>query len=290
VTGGNSILAGIDLGSATENIVAYVSYFASKTGASARLLYVIDYHLTPPSYLSSYIEEERVREESEMAGWKLRLKSAGIETEYAVVLGRLHESFMRVIEETSPELLVIGYRSHLIRPSSSERLIKSLHLPMLVVRGGSAEHASIGSVDIRRILCPVDFSENARKAVSAAKRYAELFSAELRIVHIIPSHLVKEKGVLWKKLSASDRERFDATLTAEAKSKMDAFTRDIGLDAGGKIFEGNPGEMISSIAGDEMCDLIVIGARGLSNIAGTPVGGTTEAVLRSSPCPLLVVH
>lgn len=34
------------------------------TGTNVRLLYVIDYLLTPPSYLATYIEEEKALKES----------------------------------------------------------------------------------------------------------------------------------------------------------------------------------------------------------------------------------
>lgn len=290
MTGKNCILSGVDLGPATENILAYVSFAASKIHAPVRLLYVIDFLLTPPSYLSAYIEEERMKEESEMAGWKARLKSAGVEAECSIVLGRLHESFIRAIEETSPEILVIGYKSHLIRPSSSERLIKSLNVPMLVVRGKCAEHASIGSIDVKKILCPVDFSENARKALSAAKKYASLFSSELHVIHIIPSYLIKEKWVIWDKLSEKDRERFDEILRVEAKSRVNSLIKNCGIDSEGEIFQGNPGETISSVAEAGKYDLIVMGAIGMSYIETVLIGGTTDTVLRSSPCPVLIVH
>jgi nucleotide-binding universal stress UspA family protein len=183
----NSIISGVDLGPDTEKNIAYTAYFASKTGATVRLLYIIDYLLTPPAYLASYIEDEKKREEKEMARLQAVMHGFAIKTETSVLLGRLHESFIKVIRETSADMLVIGYKSHLLRPSSSERLIKSLAMPMLVVRGQRAEKASPGSVKIGKILCPVDFSANSRKALSMAKGYAELFSADLQILHVIPS-------------------------------------------------------------------------------------------------------
>lgn len=42
------------------------------------------------------------------------------------MMGMLHESYVKAIEEFSPGMLVIGYKSHAFRPSSSVRLIKSL--------------------------------------------------------------------------------------------------------------------------------------------------------------------
>ncbi len=284
------VLSGIDLGPDTESILAYASYFGAGMQAALKLLYVIDYLLTPPSYLSTYIEDEKKREEAEMSGWKTKLRNGGIDAEYAIVLGRLHESFEKVISETSPDLLVLGYKSHVLRPSSSERLIKSLRVPMVVVRGRKAEGAAIGSVKIRNILCPVDFSDNAKRAVSAAKGYAAIFGASLRLVHIIPSYLIKEKWIVWKKMGDEDRGRFDASMHAGAESKMESFLSECGVSGRGEIVQGNPSEIISSLAREGDCDLIAMGARGLSYIQSVLIGSTTDAVLKSSPCPVLIAH
>jgi nucleotide-binding universal stress UspA family protein len=290
VTGSHCILSGIDLGPDTESVLSYAAYFGAKTRAAVKLLYVIDYLLTPPSYLAAYIEEEKRREETEMSGWKARLKKEGIDAECAIVLGRLHESFEKVIGETSPDLLVLGHKSHILRPSSSERLIRSLKIPMVVVRGKAAEGAAIGSVEIRKILCPVDFSENARRAVSAAKRYAGIFAADLRLIHIIPSYLIKEKWGVWKKMGDTDREKFDASMHAEAESKLDALCRECGIGAKGEVLQGNPSEVIAALALDGKYDLVAMGGRGLSYIQSVLIGSTTDALLKSSPCPVLIVH
>jgi nucleotide-binding universal stress UspA family protein len=290
VTGRHCILSGIDLGPDTESVLSYAACFGAGTRAAVKLLYVIDYLLTPPSYLAAYIEEEKRREETEMSGWKARLKKEGIDAEYAIVLGRLHESFDKVIGETSPDLLVLGHRSHVIRPSSSERLIRSLKIPMVVVRGKAAEGAVIGSVEIKKILCPVDFSDNARRAVSAATRYAGIFGADLRLIHIIPSYLIKEKWGVWKEMGDADRKKFDASMHAEAESKLEALCRECGITAKGEVLQGNPSEVIAGLALAGKYDLVTVGGRGLSYIQSVLIGSTTEALLKSSPCPLLIVH
>jgi nucleotide-binding universal stress UspA family protein len=290
VTTPDCIVAGIDLGPYTENVVSYAACFAAATRARIRLLYVIDYLLTPPSYLSSYIEDEKAREEAQMRGWKSRLERAGAMAEYRIVLGRLHESFREIIEETSPGLLVIGYSSHALRPSSSERLIKTLRVPMIVVRGKVAEGAALGSVTVRNVLCPVDFSENSGKAVSTAQNLASIFRARLHLVHVIPSYLIKEKWGVWKKLGEEEKEKFDRVMLEEAGSRLGTLCRDHGIEGEGEIHHGSPSKIISSIAEEKRCDLIVMGARGLSYLQSILVGSTTEAVLKSSPCPVLIVH
>ena len=284
------IITGIDLGPDTKRNISYAAYFASGAGATVRLLYVIDYLLTPPSYLSSYIEEEKKQEEEEMARLQDVLSGLSVKNEASVILGRLHESFMKVITETSADLLVIGYRSHLLRPSSSERLIKSLAMPMLVVRGKYAENASPGTVKIRKILCPIDFSSNSLKAVSMAKAYAELFSAELQIMYVIPSHRIQERWDQWLKPEEKDRQRLREGLHAGAAAKLAQIRDEFNIHDEGVIYQGAPAEMICSAADGGTCDMIVMGARGLSYLQGVLIGSTTESVLRASPCPVLVVH
>ena len=232
------ILSGIDLGPDTEKNLAYTAYFASTTGATVRLLYIIDYLLTPPAYLASYIEEEKKREEEEMARLQALLGGFAVKTESRVMLGRLHESFMKSIQETSADLLVIGYKAHLLRPSSSERLIKSLAMPMLVVRGERAEKASPGTVTIRKILCPVDFSENSRKAVSMAKAYAGLFSADLHILHVVPSHVMKEKWEQWISPDEKNSQRFEEGLRSDAAAKLSQLMKEFNIPAEAEIVSG----------------------------------------------------
>jgi len=286
----NCILSGIDLGPDTEKNLGYTAYIASKTGAAVRLLYIIDYLLTPPAYLASYIEEEKKREEEEMARLQALLGGFAVKTESSVMLGRLHESFLKSVRETSADLLVIGYKAHLLRPSSSERLIKSLAMPMLVVRGERAEKASPGTVEIRKMLCPVDFSENSRKAVSVAKAYAGLFSAELHLLHVIPSHVMKEKWEQWINPDDKDSLRFEEGLRSDAAAKLSRLRKEFDLPAEAEIAHGASAQMICSAAADGAYDMIVMGARGLSYLQEVLIGSTTETVLKASPCPVLIVH
>lgn len=282
------ILAGIDLGADTEKVVSYAAYFSAGTKSSVRLLYVIDFLLTPPTYLMPYIEEEKKRDEGELQRWKAVLDKQGISSDARIMMGRLHESFVKAIEEFSPDLLVIGYQSHAFRPSSSERLIKSLEMPMLVVRGSRADMP--GPLTVKKILCAVDFSDNAQKALARASDYAQAFSAELHIVHSIPSHTIKSRWAVWEAIGEVDKDQFDMHMQAEAEAELSRMIEKSGIQHSGEVLHGNPAETICERAEKGGYDLVVIGARGLSYIQGLLIGSTTEAVLRSSPCPVLIVH
>jgi nucleotide-binding universal stress UspA family protein len=282
------ILAGIDLGADTEKIVSYAACFSAGTKSSVRLLYVIDYLLTPPTYLMPYIEEEQKRDEGELLCWKAVLEKQGISSDARIMMGRLRESFVKAIEEFSPGLLIIGYQSHALRPSSSERLIKSLEMPMLVVRGTRSDMP--GPRAIQKILCAVDFSDSAKKALAIASDYARVFSADLHVIHSIPSHTLRSRWAIWEALGDVDKEPFYMQMNAEAEAELSKMIQESGIQYGGEVFHGNPAEIICDRAGEGEYDLIVMGGRGLSYIQGLLIGSTTESVLRASPCPVLIVH
>lgn len=279
------ILAAVDLEDDTEKILAYASLFALAQGTPLHLLHVIDYLVTPPSYLSPYIEEEKKAAEEKFALWGKKLEEAGVSATISVVVGRLHESFASAVEKVNASMMVLGFRSHTFRLSSSENLIKGLALPMLVVRGGKSGSAMIGSVSVRRILCPTDFSGSSGKALAVAKKLQEFFSSEIDVVHILPGHVIGKKFEAWK-----EKDRTLNELLRQAQRSLGKFLSDGGILEEGFIVQGEPNKNIASFASQRDSDLIVIGARGISLIEKMLIGSVTDAVLKSSPCPVLVIH
>ncbi len=278
------ILAGIDLEKDSEPVLAYASFLADVFTASLGLLYVIDYLVTPPAYLTPYIEKEKKDAMEKLAALKAKMTEAGFNAESEVIVGRLRESFEAVVKKRSADMLVLGFMTHALRRSSSEKLIKGLQTPLLVVRGEKGDRASIGSVKIGKILCPVDFSETSRKALNAARELADAFSAKLDIIYVSPDYLVRKMRV------AEDRDRAAKALRERAENELDDFLRGFSLKEAGKVQEGEPGSEIVSFARREDVDLIVMGARGLGFVQGMLIGSVTDAVLKSSPCPVFVIH
>ena len=278
------ILAGIDFEKDTEKVLTYASYFAENFNASLDLLHVLDYLVTPPAYLIPYIEEEKRIVGQKFAALKKELAGSGIRAEAEVIAGRLRESFDMTIKNQSTDMLVLGFMSHVFRRSSSEKLIKGLRIPMLVVRGDKAESAKIGSLKVRKILCTTDFSEISGKALNAAKELAVKLSSQLEIVHVFPNYIFEQMKAL------KDRDGLLKELYNESKDTLEKFLHASGLTVAGTMEEGEPDRRIVSFAKEKDFDLIVIGARGLGHIEGMLIGSVTDAVLKSAPCPVLVIH
>ncbi len=280
----HKILAGIVFDSETDKILAYAALFAEAFHASVNLLSVLDYLATPPAYLIPYVEEEKKIAETNFDILKKQLTDKGVQTGTELVVGRLQDSFETAAKKTNADMLLLGFVSHTFRRSSSEKLIKGLQMPMLVVRGEKAENAQPGSVKIRKVLCPVDFSEISRSALTEAKEISAAFSAKLDILHVIPDDVIK-------KMTVSD-ERGGAIrkLRGEAEETLIGFLGASDVKEQGRTDAGEPHKRITAYALENDIDLIVMGARGLGLIKGMLIGSVTDAVLKSSPCPVLVIH
>jgi nucleotide-binding universal stress UspA family protein len=279
-----TILAGIDFEKDTEKVLAYASYFAETFSASLKLLHVIDYLTTPPEYLAPYVKEEQRLVEQEFDLLRTKLTTSGRKVETEVAVGRLRESFDTAIKTTKADVLVLGFVSHILRRSSSEKLIKGLRTPMFVVRGEKAESARAGSLKIVKILCATDFSAISERAVKTAVELANKLSARLEILHVFPRHLFEQMKTL------EDRNNILKELYAEAKDNLEKVVRDAGVTNAGIMEEGEPYKRIVSVAKEKDFDLIVMGARGLGRIEGMLIGSVTDAVLKSAPCPVLVIR
>jgi nucleotide-binding universal stress UspA family protein len=278
------ILAGVDFGPATDSIMAYAASFASAANASLHLLHVLDYVVTPPAYLAPYIDEEKRVAESNFAILKKELEDAGIKTGTAIVIGRLHESFAASLKKTHADMLVLGFMTHTFRRSSSEKLIKGLQIPMLVVRGEQAVAVHKRPVAISRILCATDFSEYSLKALKAAKELCAVFYARLDVLHVLDDSVFKKMKM------TGEREKALQELRETAKKRLDTFLPENCLRCTGTIEEGEPYEKIVSFAQQNGIDLIVTGARGLGLIEGMLIGSVTDAIIKLSHCPVLVLH
>jgi len=278
------ILAGVDFGPAADLIIAYAASFASAAKASVHLLHVIDYVVTPPAYLAPYIDEEKKIAESRLVVMKKEFQEAGITTGTETVIGRLHESFAASLKKIHADMLVLGFVTHMFKRSSSEKLIKGLQIPMLVVRGEKAVTARKGVMTIDRILCPTDFSEQSLKALKTAVELCDLFSARLDVLHVFDDSAFKTIKM------TGEREKALKELREKATKKLDTFLPENCVQCTGTIEEGEPYEKIVSFARENSIDLIVSGARGLGLIEGMLIGSVTDAVLKSSHCPVLVLH
>lgn len=142
-------------------------------------------------------------------------------------------------------------------------------------------------IDLKRILLPTDFSENAKTAQNYAVDLAKKFGAELHLLHVSVDMLamVPEPGMNF--LPPGDYLR---DMQNAAKAALEKVEPGDDLKTVRDVRLGTPFVEIVRYAKDENIDLIVIGTHGRSGLAHALMGSTAEKVVRKAPCPVLTVR
>jgi nucleotide-binding universal stress UspA family protein len=147
----------------------------------------------------------------------------------------------------------------------------------------------------KKILVAVDGSEHAKQAVTAAGELAKAFGAQLVIMHVmkrmgsdrVPEHLKELERIEHIEVTEADmlRSVADAIVngakdTAESAGASDIVTT---IDA------GNPADQIIAYSNNNDVDMIVLGRRGLSDMASLFLGSVSHKVTQLAPCACLTL-
>jgi nucleotide-binding universal stress UspA family protein len=143
------------------------------------------------------------------------------------------------------------------------------------------------TIDVRRILVPVDFSEHAEYVMEWASHLALEHASHLILLHVyhLPVEFQQLEGAyLPPDFWANVKKEADQTLGRYASG-----LRNKGLDVEAVVREGYPATAIVDEAASQRADLIVIGTHGLSGLKHLLLGSIAERVVQKAPCPVLAV-
>ena len=141
-----------------------------------------------------------------------------------------------------------------------------------------------------RILLATDGSEEAELAALRAVDLAQRTDSELHVVHVgaVPLFLLSDPGTL------GDDDKLYDEIEEESRELVRKLSWRVkvtgGTVAGSHLRMGEVDLEIVALAKELGADLIVIGCRGHRGIRRAIEGSISDAVIRHSPCPVLVVR
>jgi nucleotide-binding universal stress UspA family protein len=160
--------------------------------------------------------------------------------------------------------------------SVAERIFRQSTCPVLTV-GPKVSGEPMSVADIHTILCPIDFTAESLAALPYAVSLAEENQARLYLMNVVPGPISTYDEVSLK-ARLKDLIPPEANLWCEAKAFVES---------------GNAGDKILEQAEELGVDLIVLGIRPVSTLAGTRTHlGTATAykVVSQAICPVLSVR
>jgi nucleotide-binding universal stress UspA family protein len=140
----------------------------------------------------------------------------------------------------------------------------------------------------RKILCPIDFSENCDRAAEHAAWFARTSNGEVYLVHVVanPAEPIycPQDVTYWALVKHAEEKAAELLQQVAARClPADCPRRTLVLD-------GDPYQKLMEAAESIGADLIVMATHGRSGLAHVLLGGTTEKIVRHAPCPVFIVR
>ncbi len=134
----------------------------------------------------------------------------------------------------------------------------------------------------KTIVLALDGSEGSRRAIPLAVELAKRDRANIVIAHVEQDVAGKGGGPV-----PATEDEIQAEIRAQAK-KLSAEGIETSVEMR-NIMLGGPAHGIERIADEANADLIVVGTRGQSAVAGLLLGSVTQRLLHLASCPVLAV-
>lgn len=143
-----------------------------------------------------------------------------------------------------------------------------------------------GRIDVRHVLCPVDFSVFSARALDHAVRLARHFDADLHVLHVVPVVLdvVEPFPPVLPDLMAP--------VVAAAEDELRRFVapaRERYPRIRSAVTQGAAASRIEELAADLPADIVVMGTHGRTGLGRAVLGSVTESVMHHVECPVLAV-
>ena len=201
----------------------------------------------------------------------------------------------RFVTANEIALVVIGSGGasglkRLVHGSTGQRLLKMVRVPVMTVHENDrlalnpADPA--GSIQLRKLLVPVDFSECSLSALSLALSLGQEYQAEILVLHVLEDifpigfdvGMVMPFPNLHEERLAAARERLRGILPEDSEHWCRLTT---------DVVAGVPSMEVLDRAQAEDFDLILMGAHGKDFVEELFLGSVTDKVVRNAACPVI---
>ena len=150
---------------------------------------------------------------------------------------------------------------------------------------------------IKKILVPLDGSQQSRKALDFALDFAEKYDSEIALLSVVPPvniPIATYPGADLTSVPVATIETYQNEVKSlHTKILRDAQRRILKMKPKIKIsvkqVEGNPAGKILQILHQEKFDIIIMGHRGASGIKEFFLGSVTHRVAHKCPCPIIII-
>lgn len=214
-----------------------------------------------------------------------RIQDLGISTLSPILeIGDFSEKIVESSEKLNVNIIFAGagekVEDNLIKlGSNAQKIIKKSSKPVFIVNEKT-------SLNIRKILCPIDFSLESKRALSNAIALAHKFNACLIVISVY------EVSQLFHISNTIQMDEHLNTMRKNCENKMDSFLNEftlVDIELTKEVKPGKPATEILNAIKEHDVDLLIMGTTGKSGINRILIGSVTESVIREIPCSFITL-
>lgn len=273
----NTIVVPLDGSPAAEEVLPHVKRILRQVDAELILVRTANPAVVgvPPAVFDVTVGEAR----RYLAGLTQQFEAQGSRVRFKVELGPTSNEILRVAQEERASLIAMTTHGRsgpgrFFLGSVAEDVLRRSLVPVLAVRAPAPTPPPSEYPDpLRKVLVPIDGSDRALHAFVPAAEMCRLFKARLVFLRVLEND------------DSEERARAKAQL-----GEIEERGRAIGIDSVSFLAEGEAAPRILDMARFHKADLIAMATHGRRGMPRLLMGSVTEAVLRRSSQPVLVVR
>jgi nucleotide-binding universal stress UspA family protein len=277
------ILCPTDFSEPSVRALHYGKYLADCFDARLITLYADPF--SPPPYFTSRQAEDLAKTIQDLKGAAheylgrfVRQHLGGSnDVDTVVIENQAVPAILLTAEKNRADMIVMGTHgrsgiNRLMLGSVTEKVLHETDRPVLTVPGKKGRE-ELPAASVRQVLCPVNYSDVALRALGHAVAMSHCFKAGLLVLHVIESQSSDIKD-------EDEHQRLCAWVPQSLRSRCSLRET---------VRRGDAAHQIIEAAALEGCDMIVLGAQHKRFHDTTVLGTTTIRVTRHAPCPVLTV-
>lgn len=283
------ILFPTDGSGGADQALEHVLDIASAHGTTVHLLNVADTTRDSLTRVQGEIIDVLEREgEDLLDDVAERARKRGVETVSTVLQGEPYRTIVQYADEYDIDLIVMPTHGRsglqrLLLGSTTERVVRRAEVPVLTIRPDAADAVRY---PYRGVAVPTDGSEGASEALSVGANVATDAEAALYVLSVITyqSLGIDVRSDIQSAMLEESAEEIVEEATAAAE-RAGVETVDGAVEYGSSVHEA-----ILEFLEQRDIDLVVVGTHGRTGFDRFLLGSVAEALLRTSPVPVLTVR
>lgn len=295
------ILVPTDFSENSEHALVYANALKQAYGSAIDCLHVIDlghnqigpvegvYVSSADVHRSVQMIETHAQKQMEHLVKKERFLGVDMATHQR--RGNAPEEIVKAAEEFGSDLLIIathgrGGFERFLFGSTCDKVVRLSPVPVLSIKPQEREFVKPdGSIELKTILCPMDFSEFSRSALPYATSLAKEFGAKIILSHVVDARLDYPEWTAQASVNNSEH------LADEARKNLTELAATMtGVETEVEVVIGISHRALLDTVDRDNVDLVVMPTHGRKGFAHALLGSVAEKVSRLASCPVLTVR